>query len=453
MSDPAGQIRTVATEDLSANSFSRTVYGEAETSLDGFLDSVRAVGVLEPICVTAGPRGFRIISGHRRWACARALGLAHVPCRIVEFENESAEQLAVLDANLQRTKTFSQVMREADALAQLLAPAALKRRMANLRQFSEPEDQVLGTRTPTTDQRIASRVGLGSRETYRQARAIWSAMANGDIRAGALVAELDAKTKTIHAAYKDLRRRTVLSTSFKPTPYDVWNFRHDRAFGIQHPGSVPAKLIAHLVHYFTMPGDLVVDPMAGGGTTLDVCEALGRRCRAYDRRPVRPDIAYNDVKAGIPPDCAGASLIFLDPPYHTQAALADPLDETAQFPLSTWIAFLQHLAETCHVCLARGGHVALLVANQTEKDVPAGYGYLDHAFYGYIALLRAGFVPVRRISCPMDGRYLPQDVLAARREGRLLGQVRDLLVMRKPNLGLDLKPRIPGVFGVGLGVA
>jgi hypothetical protein len=277
-------------------------------------------------------------------------------------------------------------------------------------------------------------------------------MANGDIRAGALVAELDARTKTVHAAYKDLRRRTVFSTSFKPTPYDVWSFRHNRAFGVRHPGSVPAKIIAHLIHYFTKPGDLVVDPMAGGGTTLDVCEALGRRCLAYDRRPIRQDIAYNDVKNGLPPNCVGASLVFLDPPYHTQPATNDQLDETAQFPLSAWITFLQHLAQTCHLSLAQGGHVALLVANQTEKDIPVEYGYLDHAFYGYIALLRAGFVPIRRISCPMEGRYLPQDVLAARREGRLLGQVRDLLVMRKPNSSVDLKSGIPGVFGVGLGI-
>ena len=74
----------------------------------------------------------------------------------------------------------------------------------------------------------------------------------------------------------------------------------------------------------------------------------------------------------------------------------------------------------------------LLLAAQTEKDLPAGFGYLDHAFYGYIAALRAGFLPERRISCPMDGAYLPQQVRQARRDGRLLGQVRDLLVVRKP---------------------
>ena len=74
----------------------------------------------------------------------------------------------------------------------------------------------------------------------------------------------------------------------------------------------------------------------------------------------------------------------------------------------------------------------LLLAAQTEKDLPRGFGYLDHAFLGFAAALRAGFLPERRISCPMDGAYLPQHVRRARRDGRLLGQVRDLLVVRKP---------------------
>ena len=80
----------------------------------------------------------------------------------------------------------------------------------------------------------------------------------------------------------------------------------------------------------------------------------------------------------------------------------------------------------------RGGFVALLLANQTEKDLPAGWGYLDHAYFGYHALLAVGFLPERRISCPMDGFYLPQHVRRARLDGRMLGQVRDLIVARKP---------------------
>jgi hypothetical protein len=104
----------------------------------------------------------------------------------------------------------------------------------------------------------------------------------------------------------------------------------------------------------------------------------------------------------------------------------------ATAPLADWIAFLNQLARDAFATLRPGGHLALLVANQTEKDLPAGFGYLDHAFYGYAAMVAAGFLPERRISCPMDGTYLPQHVRRARTEGRMLGQVRDLLIGRKP---------------------
>ena len=94
--------------------------------------------------------------------------------------------------------------------------------------------------------------------------------------------------------------------------------------------------------------------------------------------------------------------------------------------------FLHDLARSAFTTLKPGGYFALLLAAQTEKDLPAGFGYLDHAFLGYSAALQAGFEPERRISCPMPGAYLPEQVRRARREGRLLGQVRDLLVLRKP---------------------
>ena len=298
-----------------------------------------------------------------------------------------------------------------------------------------------------TDAAIARHLGMGGKDLYRQARAIWRLARSGDARAQSGVAQLDAGTKTIHAAYKDLRRRDRFGSDFRPTPYDVWPFRHDRAFGIPHPGSIPPALVAHALHYYTAPGALVVDPMAGGGTTLDVCQSMGRRCLAYDLHPTRPEIQPHDIRLGFPPEAIGCDLIFCDPPYHTMLARQYACDGIATAPLTDWIAFLHDLARHAFETLRPGGYLALLLAAQTEKDLPAGFGYLDHAFFGYAAARRAGFLPERRISCPMDGAYLPQHVRRARDEGRLLGQVRDLLVMRKPSRKQDDDPgRIPAPY-------
>jgi hypothetical protein len=106
-------------------------------------------------------------------------------------------------------------------------------------------------------------------------------------------------------------------------------------------------------------------------------------------------------------------------------------DGIAELPFSEWLTFLERFGRLALETLKPGGILALLLANQTEKDLIPGYEYFDHAFFGYEALRRAGLLPVRRISCPMAGTHLPQQVRRARAEGRLLGQVRDLLVMRK----------------------
>jgi hypothetical protein len=286
---------------------------------------------------------------------------------------------------------------------------------------------------------IARLLGLGGKDVYRQARAVWKVAQGGDPRAQGSVKLLDAGTKTVHAAYKDLRRRARFSAGFQPTPYDVWPFRHDSAFGVAHPGSIPPAIVAHTLHYFTRPGALVVDPMAGGGTMLDVCAVMGRRCLAYDLSPVRSDVRPHDVQTGFPAEAAGCDLIFADPPYHTMRAGRWPGDESRPLPgglgsasLTAWFAFLTQFAQFAYLTLRPGGYVALLLANQTEQDLPAGHGYLDHGFFGYQALEAAGFLPHRRISCPMAGTALPQQVSRARAEGRMLGQVRDLLVMLKP---------------------
>jgi ParB/RepB/Spo0J family partition protein len=433
---PLQTLSRIATSQIDPNPFSLSIYGQTDDEVDDLLESIKTHGVLVPLVVVPEKSRWVVVSGHRRLTCARRLELADLPCEIRSIDGEDDLQLAILEYNRQRRKSFSQLMREADALDAILSRKAKGRREANLRQGTESVDNAdcrnSDDRGGRTDSSIARTIGLGGKDLYRQARAIWSKAQQGDVRALSGVQQLDSRTKTIHAAYKDLRRRDRFTSGFRPTPYDVWSFKHDRAFGIPHPGSIPPGIVAHTLHYFTEPGALVVDPMAGGGTTLDVCESMGRRCLAYDLHPVRPEVGSHDVKQGFPPETSGCDLIFCDPPYHTMLARQYAQDCVADVPLTDWTDFLDALARSAYATLRPGGRIALLLANQTEKDLPAGFGYLDHAFLGYQAMIRAGFLPERRISCPMDGSYLPQHVRKARTDGRMLGQVRDLIVARKP---------------------
>ncbi len=435
---PTPIIARIEIGQITSNPFSIAIYGETNGELDGLIEGIRTHGILVPLVVTAEGDRWQVLSGHRRLACARLLGLPDVPCEIRTIDGEEERRLAVLEYNRQRRKTFSQMMREADALEELSSRHARERRMANLRRGEDtpdsPDRRDSDDRGGRTDSTIARAIGLGGKDLYRQARALWRKSQDDDPRAISGVAQLDAGTKTIHAAYKDLRRRDRFTAGFRPTPYDVWSFKHDRAFGIPHPGSIPPGIVAHTLHYFTEPGGRVVDPMAGGGTTLDVCQSMGRECLAYDLEPVRREIRHHDARNPFPPEASGCDLVFCDPPYHTMLSRRYAENSVGDTPLTSWISFLDALATNSFAALRQGGRIALLLANQTEKDLPAGHGYLDHAFLGYGALMKAGFLPERRISCPMDGSYLPQHVRRARLEGRMLGQVRDLVVARKPSI-------------------
>ena len=47
----------------------------------------------------------------------------------------------------------------------------------------------------------------------------------------------------------------------------------------------PAGLLTYLLNSFSKEGDLILDPFAGSGQTLIVCEALGRRCVTVEILP------------------------------------------------------------------------------------------------------------------------------------------------------------------------
>jgi DNA modification methylase len=46
---------------------------------------------------------------------------------------------------------------------------------------------------------------------------------------------------------------------------------------VGHPSQVPIALDMELIEMSTLPGDIVIDPFSGSGTTASACEALGRK--------------------------------------------------------------------------------------------------------------------------------------------------------------------------------
>ncbi len=240
----ASRVIPIALARLRPSGFSRSIYGDPAAEADDLLQSIRHHGILVPLVVAAGsePGTWEVVSGHRRLASAMTLGLQEVPCEVRTFSSDSSRHLAVLEYNRQRRKNFTQTMREADAIEELWKNRARSRRLANLRrgQFGpvipsectdrrDSDDRRMPENSDRTtykaghealaesgrsDEQIARRLGIGGKDLYRQARAIWQSAHSGDVRAQSGVSQLDRGTKTIHAAYKDLRRRDRFSCGF-----------------------------------------------------------------------------------------------------------------------------------------------------------------------------------------------------------------------------------------------
>jgi ParB family transcriptional regulator, chromosome partitioning protein len=72
-----------------------------EEALGTLAESIREVGVLQPILVRPAGDGYELVAGERRWRAARRAGLQTIPALIRETDDEAAMQQALVE-NLHR---------------------------------------------------------------------------------------------------------------------------------------------------------------------------------------------------------------------------------------------------------------------------------------------------------------------------------------------------------------
>jgi DNA modification methylase len=90
----------------------------------------------------------------------------------------------------------------------------------------------------------------------------------------------------------------------------------------KYSGVTPAFVIWNLLQRYTKEGDLVVDPMVGSGTTIDVANELKRKVIGYDINVVRPDVIKNDSRK-IPLQDDSVDFVFIDSPYSNNIKYSD----------------------------------------------------------------------------------------------------------------------------------
>ena len=90
------------------------------------------------------------------------------------------------------------------------------------------------------------------------------------------------------------------------------------------------------IFYFTKPGDLVFDPMAGGGVVPNVSMVFGRKCQAFDMAAGedRPEIQYHhwNPNDGVWPMVKKPDLIIFDPPYFSKDEFYGMIKKSINLP-------------------------------------------------------------------------------------------------------------------------
>ena len=90
-------------------------------------DSIRAVGIIQPIVVSPNGKRYTIIAGERRWRAARLAELTEVPVLVRDVETVRSMEMSLIE-NIQRTDLNA--IEEAQAIEVLMQQCGLTQEMA-----------------------------------------------------------------------------------------------------------------------------------------------------------------------------------------------------------------------------------------------------------------------------------------------------------------------------------
>ncbi len=157
--------------------------------------------------------------------------------------------------------------------------------------------------------------------------------------------------------------------------YPSQHYREGAHGDSEYRGATPSWVIWNLLERYTVEDELVIDPMAGSGTTLDVAREMKRRALAYDLAPTRSEVFRADARA-LPLEDGKACFVFVDPPYGDNLQYSGQADCIGELPADGtdyWRAMDDVLSEVFRV-LRPGRHAAFYVCDIWKRRgfVPLG---------------------------------------------------------------------------------
>ncbi|HEY8744253.1 MAG TPA: DNA methyltransferase, partial [Chloroflexota bacterium] len=191
-------------------------------------------------------------------------------------------------------------------------------------------------------------------------------------------------------------------TDFRPETTTVWSFPERGSWAIHsgaYRGNWSPYVPRNLILRYTEPGDWVLDPFVGGGTTAIEAALLGRRAIAGDlsaaavlatkdqlerlqqrRFPGEtPALLREDARALAITD-QSMQLVLLHPPYADAIRYsADTAGDLSHLAAGPFLAQLRHVAAESLRVLAPRGRCALLIGDLRRQGhvVPLGFAAIQ----------------------------------------------------------------------------
>ncbi len=222
---------------------------------------------------------------------------------------------------------------------------------------------------------------------------------------------------------------------WKPPLYNVWRF-NKLSNDIAHFGNSEQSILDNLLYLYTLPLDIVLDPFAGGGSTIDICKNRMRRYWVSDRKPIverEKEIRQMDICLELPPlhnRWSDVSLTYLDPPYWKQAVgqYSEDAEDMANMPLEEFTEKTISVVKRISEKQSRGA-IAMLM-QPTQWNAP-GRQFTDHIFAILQGVGNKRLTLENRVSCPYTSEQAnAQMVDWAKENKKLLVISRELIIWK-----------------------
>ena len=225
--------------------------------------------------------------------------------------------------------------------------------------------------------------------------------------------------------------------------WDVWNWNDcDNRFGDDWPGRIPAQMIAHILYYYSDQGDLVFDPMAGGGVVADTCLAFNRKCRSFDlevRPDTRPEIESHfwdgdhlewPIEGNDRPD-----LVIFDPPYFSKKSGEYDSSAISGMSRETYLDFMKQFLSLTHPYTKPTCRIALINADWRDfQRTPARDEMRENAILTreYLGILdQSGWQETHIIQAPLSSERFTGNVVNAMQRKKTLGVISRYVIVAK----------------------